>query len=86
MGIDGRERPANKRKHWTAQEDEAITALIGALGSLDWSAIARLLVQELGLRGRTSKQCRERWHNHLDPSLKKAKWTNEELLLLFTAQ
>ena len=28
--------------------------------------------------GRNSKQCRERWHNHLDPSVNKSEWTPEE--------
>ena len=28
--------------------------------------------------GRTGKQCRERWHNHLDPSIAKERWTEEE--------
>ena len=35
--------------------------------------------------GRTGKMCRERWHNQLNPLLKKIGWTTEEdwvLLLL----
>lgn len=31
---------------------------------------------------RTGKQCRERWLNHLDPSIKKEPWTEEEDQLL----
>ncbi|XP_078442361.1 transcription factor MYB98-like [Wolffia australiana] len=27
---------------------------------------------------RTGKQCRERWHNHLRPDIKKASWSEEE--------
>ena len=30
------------------------------------------------LPGRIGKQCRERWHNHLDPNISKKKWTLEE--------
>ena len=30
------------------------------------------------LEGRTSKQCRERWCNHLDPSIKRGNWTPKE--------
>lgn len=41
-------------------------------GARNWSAIAA------SLPGRIGKQCRERWHNHLDPSIKKEKWTQEE--------
>ena len=35
---------------------------------------------------RTTKQCRERWINILDPAIKKTPWTAEELDILFTAQ
>ncbi len=27
---------------------------------------------------RSGKQCRERWHNHLDPNINKDTWTDEE--------
>ena len=30
------------------------------------------------LPGRVGKQCRERWHNHLNPELKKISWNEEE--------
>lgn len=30
------------------------------------------------LEGRTSKQCRERWCNHLDPSIKRGNWSPKE--------
>jgi len=30
------------------------------------------------LSGRIGKQCRERWHNHLNPGIKRSKWTSEE--------
>ena len=46
------------------------------------------LVQEHGTRhwgligsrlnGRTGKQCRERWHNQLDPNINKNPWTELE--------
>ena len=37
--------------------------------------------------GRVGKQCRERWYNHLDPTLKKSTpWTVEEEGLLFSQQ
>lgn len=37
------------------------------------------------LNGRTGKQCRERWHNQLDPEINKAAWTREEEEILFEA-
>jgi len=29
------------------------------------------------------KQCRERWHNHLNPRIKKINWSREEEWILF---
>ena len=30
------------------------------------------------MEGRSGKQCRERWHNHLSPNVSKSKWSAEE--------
>lgn len=38
------------------------------------------------LPGRLGKQCRERWFNHLDPTVKKTEWTPHEDEVLFNAQ
>ena len=35
------------------------------------------------LKGRSGKQCRERWHNHLDPNINKSPWTDKEELIIF---
>lgn len=32
---------------------------------------------------RQGKQCRERWHNHLNPSISKEPWTDQEEWILF---
>jgi hypothetical protein len=37
-------------------------------------------------RFRLGKQCRERWFNHLDPTLKKGKWTAEEDKIILELQ
>ena len=42
-----------------------------------WTAIAA------ELPGRQGKQCRERWHNHLNPRIKKTGWSDEEEWILF---
>lgn len=36
------------------------------------------------MNGRIGKQCRERWHNHLNPTIKKDSWNEEEEWTLFT--
>mmetsp|Transcript_13602 Transcript_13602/g.27405 ORF Transcript_13602/g.27405 Transcript_13602/m.27405 type:complete len:769 (+) Transcript_13602:87-2393(+) len=58
---------------WTREEDEQILALVAQHGAKKWSSIANNIV------GRSGKQCRERWHNHLNPNINKSKtWTAEE--------
>jgi transcriptional activator Myb len=37
------------------------------------------------LKGRIGKQCRERWHNHLNPSIKKTAWTDDEDRIIYQA-
>lgn len=41
-------------------------------GVTKWTIIAE------HIPGRTAKQCRERWSNHLDPNVNKGEWTPEE--------
>ncbi|PNY07641.1 MYB-like protein A-like, partial [Trifolium pratense] len=44
------------------------------------------VINDLGkaekLEGRAGKQCRERWHNHLRPDIKKDSWSEEEERIL----
>ncbi|XP_039015837.1 transcription factor MYB3R-5-like [Hibiscus syriacus] len=61
---------------WTKKEDDCITKLVEKYGCRRWSVIAKLL------GGRIGKQCRERWHNHLDPSIRKDSWREEEEAIL----
>lgn len=62
---------------WTQEEDDKIVELVLKYGATKWSLIAK------SLPGRIGKQCRERWHNHLNPDIRKDAWTlNEELALM----
>ena len=65
--------------HWTEEEDSMLRSLVGQNGPRKWSSIARKL------QGRMGKQCRERWHNHLDPNIKKGPWTEEEERIVLKA-
>lgn len=57
---------------WTREEDEIIVNYVKENGDKDWAKLAQRL------NGRTGKQCRERYKNHLDPSVAKNSWTEEE--------
>mmetsp|Transcript_8909 Transcript_8909/g.16712 ORF Transcript_8909/g.16712 Transcript_8909/m.16712 type:complete len:631 (-) Transcript_8909:170-2062(-) len=74
----GHVQPTTDRRVWAQEEDEAIRALVMKHGTKTWSVIAEQIVKEYGIQGRTGKQCRERWHNHLDPAINKNSWTEDE--------
>ncbi|XP_059834760.1 v-myb avian myeloblastosis viral oncogene homolog-like 2b isoform X1 [Hypanus sabinus] len=64
---------------WTKEEDQKVIELVQKYGPKRWSLIAR------HLKGRLGKQCRERWHNHLNPEVKKSSWTEEEDKVIYEA-
>ena len=68
-----------RKDSWTEDEDAVVRSLVGQHGPRKWSSIARKL------QGRMGKQCRERWHNHLDPNLKTGPWTEEEERIVLKA-
>lgn len=65
------------RAPWTTQEDVVLVQLVEKVGATKWTMISEYLPARLG------KQCRERWHNHLNPKIKKLSWTKEEEWVLF---
>ena len=76
----------SKRRSWEKKEDDAISTLVAELGIKQWTMVAHSLNERFQLRGRSGKQCRERWHNHLDPAINKSRWTKEEDRIIFTLQ
>lgn len=64
---------------WTKEEDEKVIELVNLYGNKQWAVVAK------HLKGRLGKQCRERWHNHLNPNVKKSSWTAEEDLIIYKA-
>ncbi|KAI5435253.1 hypothetical protein KIW84_021897 [Lathyrus oleraceus] len=61
---------------WTDEEDRKLIRLVKENGERKWTQIAEKL------EGRVGKQCRERWHNHLRPDIKKDSWSEEEEKIL----
>jgi Myb-like DNA-binding domain len=62
------------------QDDEKLVAIIERDGipddlavSIKWTDVASQLQS-----GRTAKQCRDRWFNHLRRGIKKGGWTKDE--------
>lgn len=65
-------KPTLVKGPWTAEEDRRVMELVKKYGAKKWSLIAS------NLPGRIGKQCRERWHNHLNPDISKEAWKEEE--------
>lgn len=57
---------------WQNQEDEVLKAAIMKYGTNQWSRVASLLPRK------TAKNCKARWYNWLDPSIKKIAWSRQE--------
>ncbi|CAM9181588.1 unnamed protein product, partial [Choristocarpus tenellus] len=75
-------RPGLHKGPWTENEDSIVRECVELCGAqkVKWSLVASRLP------GRIGKQCRERWFNHLDPSIKKGEWTSDEDRIVFGAQ
>lgn len=69
----------SKASSWTTQEDQLVTELVRTMGPRNWAKIAAKLP------GKKGKQCRERWHNQLNPQIKREQWEVEEDLALIDA-
>ena len=72
-----------RRAPWNKKEDEAIIELVNKYGTSNWTIIANEMALMYKSKHRNGKQCRERWHNHLDPIVNKENWTEEEENILF---
>ncbi|KAK1229067.1 Pre-mRNA-splicing factor cef1 [Marasmius sp. AFHP31] len=57
---------------WKNTEDEVLKAAIAKYGKNQWARISSLLVRK------TPKQCKARWYEWLDPSIKKTEWSKTE--------
>ncbi|GMI99462.1 hypothetical protein HRI_003615500 [Hibiscus trionum] len=75
----GRKKSNGVKGQWTMEEDRVLIRLVEQYGLRKWSHIAQMLP------GRIGKQCRERWHNHLRPDIKKDTWSEEEDKVLIQA-
>ena len=70
----------SNKNTWSPQEDMLLIKLVEEHGRNDWSLIASIL------GNKRSKQCRERYHNHLNPTINKGDWTDEEEALIIELQ
>jgi len=70
-------KPGLIKGPWSAQEDKKLREWVTTEGPNKWSQCANFI------KGRSGKQCRERWFNILNPDVKKGNWEPEEDNLIF---
>lgn len=73
--------PGLKKGHFSPEEDRRLIFLVTKeSGFVTWGYVARQMP------GRNSKQCRERWCNHLDPKVKRGSWLPHEDVIIMNQQ
>lgn len=70
-------QPGLVKGPWTIQEDRKLISWVKKFGPKKWSQCSDYI------KGRSDKQCRERWFNCLNPKVKKGNWTPEEDYKIF---
>jgi len=70
------------RGHWTEEENRILTKLCKECGNgpKNWNEISK------HIKGRSAKQCRERWSFNLDPRIKHGPWSQKEDEILLKLQ
>ena len=68
----GLSNPNKVKRSWSKEENAHLNELVDKFGPGNWGEIA------LRLESRNAKQCRERWHNQLNPKVVKTPWLEAE--------
>lgn len=61
-----------EKKIFTPEEDKLVNFVVAVFGDRNWDYIATFI------KGRTAKQCRDRYMNYLKPGLTNYEWTQSE--------
>lgn len=69
--------PRHPRAKFSPMEDQRILELVERFGDQNWALIASMI------KGRSTRQCRERYVNYLCPDVNTSPWTHEEDELLY---
>jgi len=70
-------QPGLTKGPWTIEEDRRLLQWVKKEGPNKWTTCAEFI------KGRSGKQCRERWLNTLNPNVKKGNWEPEEDFMIF---
>lgn len=76
---------SNQRSIWTEEEDKKLYEASLKYKGKHWKCVANEVSQVTSKEGKakTAKQCRERWHNSLNPEVKNVPWSGSQEVQLF---
>lgn len=74
---EGKNSPPQGR--WSEEEDQLLLSLVKKYGVQNWAQITK------EIPGRSEEQIHKRWHDCLDPNIKKGEWTEEEDLMILVS-
>lgn len=69
-------RAFQPKNRFSKKDDDLLRNLVKEFGPKNWKRVAELMP------GRNPRQCRERWINYVNPTIRKKPWTPEEDELL----
>ena len=79
-------KPDLNKGSWKQEEDQIVREDVQRMRSESSEGVVKWAQIAAKLKGRLGKQCRERWFNHLDPTLKKGDWDEAENATLLQLQ
>jgi len=82
---DSEEEDKDERAEWTADQDTFLKTLVNTHGPHNWVIISEGMNAHFQDKHKSSKQCRERWCNKLDPVINHSPWTKQEEATLILA-
>ena len=97
VAVDKVPRKQQTRKKWSATEDALLKKFVEEYGPTSecWVEVSKAFETKSATNQssetndttfRNQKQCRERWFNQLDPSVRKGGWTHEEDCMIVAMQ
>ena len=63
---------ANTKTKFTPEEDQKLTMLVSLYGKENWEEVSKFM------KGRSSRQCKERWFHYLNTEINNGPWTKQE--------
>ena len=70
----------SSRCTWKKHEDNLLSELVALHKGKNWRLVAEAISSQV--RQKSAKQCRERWHTHLNPDINLTAWSKEEQTIL----